>query len=145
MEPTAPTCSVSCSCQLLKCFNRKRGGAGRDLWRPSSPTPLQKQVYLAQGTQDHPHVTFECLQGRKLHNPAQSPPVLCHPHSKEVFSSYSDEIYCMSVPGFVCSVDAIEVQRALLGKCKFEGLKREQDASEPKMFAIPLSMLFIKI
>lgn len=79
-------------CQLLKSLDHRRAGAGRDLWRPSSPAPLPEQVQLPQGAQDLLHVAFGYLQGRKLHNPAQSLPVLCHPQRKEVFPPLQTEL-----------------------------------------------------
>uniref|UniRef100_A0A8B9Q4U4 Transmembrane protein 19 n=1 Tax=Apteryx owenii TaxID=8824 RepID=A0A8B9Q4U4_APTOW len=59
---------------------------GRDLWRSSSPTLLLKQGHLEHVAQDPVQVGFEYLQGWRLHNLSGQPvPVLCHPHSKEVF------------------------------------------------------------
>jgi len=55
--------------------------AGRDLWRLSSPSILLQHV-----TRHNVQVGFEYLHRRRLYNlSGQSVPVLCHPHSKEVF------------------------------------------------------------
>ena len=58
---------------------------GRDLWGPSSPTPMPKQGHLEQDAQDHIQEDFEYHRRRRLHNPSGQPvPVLCHPQSKKV-------------------------------------------------------------
>jgi len=41
--------------------NHRMVGAGRELWRSSSPTHLLKQVHLQQAAQDHVQVGFEYL------------------------------------------------------------------------------------
>jgi len=52
-------------------------GAGRDLWRSSSPTPLLKQVHLEQAAQDCIQVGLEYIPRSRLHNPFGQPtPVL---------------------------------------------------------------------
>lgn len=40
----------------------KMGKAGRDLWRPSGPTPLLKHGHLKQVAQNHVQVASEDLQ-----------------------------------------------------------------------------------
>jgi len=48
-------------------------GVRRDLWRPSSPTPLPKQGHLQQAAQDCFQAGFEYLQRRRLHKHSGQP------------------------------------------------------------------------
>jgi len=57
-----------------------------NLWRLSGPKPLLKQGHLQPVVQDCIQITFDYLQGWRLHNlPGQPVPLLSHPHSGEVF------------------------------------------------------------
>lgn len=57
-------------------------GAGRELWKPSSPAPLLRRVHLKQVAQNHVQAGFETLQRRRLHNlSGQRVPDLCQPQS----------------------------------------------------------------
>jgi len=59
---------------------------GKDLWRPSGPTPLLKQGHLEPVAQDHLQMAFEYPQGWRLHRLSGQPvPGLGHPHSETVF------------------------------------------------------------
>jgi len=46
--------------------NYRTAGVGRELWRPSSPTPLLKQGHLQQAAQDPVQAGLEYLQRRRL-------------------------------------------------------------------------------
>jgi len=48
--------------------NCKTAEVGRDLWRPSRPTPLLKQGHLELAAQDRVQMAFEYLQGGRLHS-----------------------------------------------------------------------------
>jgi len=69
--------------------NHRMVGVARDLWGPSSPTPLPKQDHVEQAAHDLVQAGFEYLQRRRLHSLSGKPiPVLCHSQSKEVLLSF---------------------------------------------------------
>ncbi|XP_068785779.1 uncharacterized protein [Struthio camelus] len=79
--------------------NHRMVEVGRDLWRSSSPNPLLKPGPLEHIAQDRVQAGFEYLQGRRLHYLSGQPaPVLCHPHSQEVFPHLHKEL-----PVFQCA------------------------------------------
>lgn len=57
---------------------------GRDIWRSSCPTPLQKQGHLETVVQNHVEMAFEYFWGRLHSLSGQLVPMLGHPHSKKV-------------------------------------------------------------
>ena len=61
-------------------------GIGRDFWRTSSPTSLLKQVPESTCPRKGPSGFWVSSEGRFCHLSGQLVTVLCHPHSKEVFS-----------------------------------------------------------
>lgn len=65
----------------------------RDLWRPSSPTPLLKHGHREHVVQGHIQAGFEYLH-RRLHSFSVN--LLCHQHSKEFFPHTQMEL-CVSV------------------------------------------------
>jgi len=74
-------------CSMLMIFqnHHRMVEVRRDLWGPSSPTPLPKQGHLQQAAQDLVQAGLGYLQSRRLHSlPAQRVPVLHHPQSEEV-------------------------------------------------------------
>ena len=72
--------------------NHRMAEVRRDLWRSSGPTLLLKQGHLELVAQDYIQMAFEYLQQWRLRNLSGQPmTVLCHPHSKNVFSDVQRE------------------------------------------------------
>lgn len=73
--------------------------------RSASPTSLPKQGQLRQFAQDSIQLSFEYLQGWRLHSFARQPlPVLNHPHSKSVFSPISWDLPRFSLCPLPCTL-----------------------------------------
>ena len=115
---------------------------GRDLQRPSGPTPLLKQGHLQPVAQDRVWTAFENLQGWRLHKlPGQRVPVLSHPRSEKVFPDVQ-----MECPVFQCA--PISSGPASLGT---PGKSLAPSSAFPPfrylyaLLEIPLSLLFSRL
>lgn len=82
-----------------KWHDHKVAGLARNLWRSSIWIPLLRQVQLELVAQDHVLLSFECLQGWRLHNPSgQTIPMFEHLHNRHFFPFF---LYSYGIP--VCA------------------------------------------
>lgn len=71
---------MSCHLLCLGSQNHRIFRGGRDLWRPSSQTPLPRQGHVEQFIKGCALVMSECLWRGRLQDLPEHPfPVLCHP------------------------------------------------------------------